>query len=45
MGKRVFQNCRFLQAKDILFADMEMFRGQVDDTMIFKTGMNDIYLI
>jgi hypothetical protein len=39
MGKRTFQNCRFYRSGDVLFTDMEVFKGQG------KTDMNDIYLI
>ena len=46
MGKRTFQNCRFYRSGDVLFADMEVFNGQGNDTERYiKTDRNDIYLI
>ena len=30
--KRTFQNCRFYRSGDVLFADMEVFNGQGNDT-------------
>ena len=45
MGKRTFQNCRFYRSGDVLFADMEVFKGQGNDTEGIKTDMNNIYLI
>ena len=32
MGKRTFRNCRFYRSGDALFADMEVFNGQGNDT-------------
>ncbi len=32
MGKRTFRNCRFYRLGDVLFADMEVFKGQGNDT-------------
>ena len=32
MGKRTFQNCRFYRSGDVLFTDMEVFKGQGNDT-------------
>jgi len=31
-GKRTFQNCGFYRSGDVLFADMEVFNGQGNDT-------------
>ncbi len=45
MGKRTFQNCRFYRSGDVLFADMEVFKGQGNDTETIKTDMNNIYHI
>ncbi len=36
MGKRTFQNCRFYRSGDVLFADMEVFKGQGNDTEILR---------
>ena len=32
MGKRTFRNCRFYRSGDVLFTDMEVFKGQGNDT-------------
>ena len=45
MGKRTFQNCRFYRSGDVLFADMEVFMGQGNDTEVLSIDRNDIYLI
>ena len=31
-GKRTFRNCRFYRSGDVLFTDMEVFKGQGNDT-------------
>ena len=36
MGKRTFQNCRFYRSGDVLFADMEVFKGQGNDTEVLR---------
>ena len=35
-GKRTFQNCRFYRSGDVLFADMEVFKGQGNDTKVLR---------
>ena len=45
MGKRTFRNCRFYRSEDVLFADMEVFKGQGNDTKVLSIDRNDIYLI
>ena len=32
MEKRIFRNCRFYRSGDVLFTDMEVFKGQGNDT-------------
>ena len=32
MEKRTFRNCRFYRSGDVLFTDMEVFKGQGNDT-------------
>ena len=41
MGKRTFRNCRFYRSEDVLFIDMEVFKGQGNDTKVL-TGMISI---
>lgn len=36
MGKRTFRNCRFYRSGDVLFADMEVFKGQGNDTKVLR---------
>ena len=36
MEKRTFQNCRFYRSGDVLFADMEVFKGQGNDTEVLR---------
>ena len=36
MGKRTFQNCRFYRSGDVFFADMEVFKGQGNDTEVIR---------
>ncbi len=36
MGKRTFQNCRFYRSGVVLFADMEVFKGQGNDTEVLR---------
>ena len=45
MGKRTFRNCRFYRSEDVLFTDMEVFKGQGNDTKVLSIDRNDIYLI
>ena len=45
MGKRTFRNCRFYRSGAVLFADMEVFKGQGNDTEVLSIYRNDIYLI
>jgi len=45
MGKRTSRNCRFYRSGDVLFADMEVFKGQGNDTEVLSIDRNDIYLI
>ena len=45
MGKRTFQNCRFYRSGDVLFADMEVFKGQGNDTEVLSIDRNDTYPI
>lgn len=46
MGKRTFQNCRFYRSGDVLFADMEVFKGQGNDTEVLRLiGMISILSI
>lgn len=34
MEKRTFRNCRFYRSGDVLFADMEVFKGQGNNRVI-----------
>ena len=34
MGKRTFQNCRVYRSGNVLFVDMEVFKGQGNDTEV-----------
>lgn len=46
MGKRTFQNCRFYRSGDVLFTDMEVFKGQGNDTEVLRLiGMISILSI
>ena len=36
MGKMTFQNCRVYRTVDVLFADMEVFKGEGNDTEILR---------
>ena len=45
MGKRTFRNCRFFRSGDVLFADMEVFKGQGNETENIKTYMNNIMMM
>ena len=45
MEKRTFWNCSYYRSGDVLFADMEVFKGQGNETENIKTYMNNIYLI
>ena len=45
MGKKTFRNCRFYRSGDVFFADIEVFKGQGNDTETIKTDMNNIYHI
>ena len=45
MEKRTFWNCSYYRSGDVLFADMEVFKGQGDDTEVLSIDRNDIYLI
>ncbi len=45
MEKRTFRNCSYYRSGDVLFADMEVFKGQGNDTETIKTDMNNIYHI
>ena len=36
MGKRTFQNCRFYRSGDVFFAEMEVFKGQGNDTKVLR---------
>lgn len=36
MEKRTFQNCRFYRSVDVLFADMEVFEGQGNNTEVLR---------
>ena len=43
--KATFRNCRFYRSEDVLFIDMEVFKGQGNDTKVLSIDRNDIYLI
>ena len=46
MGKRTFRNCRFYRSGNVLFADMEVFKGQGNDTEVLRLiGMISILSI
>ena len=46
MEKRTFRNCRFYRSGDVLFADMEVFKGQGNDTEVLRLiGMISILSI
>lgn len=46
MGKRTFRNCRFYRSGDVLFTDMEVFKGQGNDTEVLRLiGMISILSI
>lgn len=36
MKKRTFQNCIFYRSGDVFFADMEVFKGQGNDTKVLR---------
>lgn len=36
MEKRTFRNCRFYRSWDVLFTDMEVFKGQGNDTEVLR---------
>ena len=36
MEKRTFRNCRFYRSGDVLFADMEVFKGQGNNTDVLR---------
>lgn len=41
MEKRIFRNCRFYRSGDVLFTDMEVFKGQGNDT--YLASVMDLY--
>ena len=41
MEKRTFRNCRFYRSGDVLFTDMEVFKGQGNDT--YLASVMDLY--
>ena len=44
MGKRTFRNCRFYRSGDVLFADMEVFKGQGNDTEVLRlTAFGEVW--
>ena len=46
MRKRTFRNCRFYRSGDVLFTDMEVFKGQGNDTEVLRLiGMISILSI
>lgn len=46
MEKRTFRNCRFYRSGDVLFTDMEVFKGQGNDTEVLRLiGMISILSI
>ena len=36
MEKRTFRNCSYYRSGDVLFADMEVFKGQGNDTEVLR---------
>ena len=45
MGKRTFQNCRFYRSGDVFFAEMEVFKGQGNDTKVLTSIRRYLRLI
>ena len=41
MEKKTFRNCRFYRSGDVLFTDMEVFKGQGNDT--YLASVMDLY--
>ena len=36
MEKRTFRNCSYYRSGDVLFADIEVFKGQGNDTEVLR---------
>ena len=44
MEKRTFRNCRFYRSGDVLFADMEVFKGQGNNTDVLRlTAFGEVW--
>ena len=45
MGKRTFRNCSFYRSGDVLFIDMEVFKGQGNDGDAWRDEYGAIFII